>query len=156
MKRLLVLVLLTACSSASLPTAESASTTDFALSLKNDTHPVIKPGQAGLDMRVAVTLSNKTETPYTIRRIEMASLGGRGYRLPQSSQAYDVPLAPGETRTLHFQAVAVVNSDVQGGAAPRLLRATIDAVAPDGRTRRETFTERVAGRNLQVGTLPYI
>lgn len=75
----------------------------------------------------AVEVKNVTAAPLHLDRIGVQSIGGGAYDLRSHSQAFDVMIAPGETRSVDFWAPAYVsNPTVAGANSPVTIRAMLE------------------------------
>jgi hypothetical protein len=87
--------------------------------MRNDTGPV--------SVHYGVEVRNPTDAPIHLGRVSVQSIGGGAYDLPAHSQAFDVTIAPKETKSVDFWAPAyVVNPAASGANGPVTIRATLD------------------------------
>jgi hypothetical protein len=74
----------------------------------------------------AVEVRNPTTEPFHLDRVDVQSLGGGAYDLPPHSQAFDITIAPKESRSIDFWAPAnVSNPTVSGANGPLTIRAML-------------------------------
>jgi hypothetical protein len=74
-----------------------------------------------------VEVKNVTAAPLHLDRVTVQSLGGGAYDLPAHSQAFDLVIAPGETRSVDFWAPAnVSNPAVAGANSPVTIRGMLE------------------------------
>jgi hypothetical protein len=75
----------------------------------------------------AVEVRNPTTAPLHLDRVAVQSIGGGAYDLPSYSQAFDVTIAPKESRSVDFWAPAyVTNPTVSGTNGPVTIRAMLE------------------------------
>jgi len=74
-----------------------------------------------------VEVKNTTTAPIRLSRVGVQSLGGGAYDLPAHSQAFNVTIAPAETKSVDFWAPAyVANPSVAGANSPVTIRAILE------------------------------
>ncbi len=75
----------------------------------------------------AVEVRNTTTAPLHLDRVAVQSIGGGAYDLPSHSQAFNVTIAPKESRSVDFWAPAYVsNPTVAGANGPVTIRAILE------------------------------
>lgn len=80
-----------------------------------------------LSAHFAVEVRNPTTAPLHLDRVAVQSIGGGAYDLPSHSQAFDVTIAPKESRSVDFWAPAyVANPTVSGANGPVTIRAMLE------------------------------
>ena len=80
-----------------------------------------------VSVHFGVEVRNPTGAPIHLDRVSVQSIGGGAYDLPTHSQAFDVTIAPKETRAVDFWAPArVTNPAVSGANGPVTLRGTLE------------------------------
>jgi len=157
MRKLVLLLLLLAC----LGCAESAavvantgsaegSTEDFDVVVVQANTPTVMRNQRDADVQFEITVKNRTQEPWTVRRITLQSMAGTTYSIPVTSREYDRTIAPGAQEKFGYWARADVE-ELGTARQPVTLRTSIEAISASGATREEVFTSRVNGRvQLQI------
>lgn len=121
------------------------STDDFAVTIVQANAAPVMRGQSNAEVRFDITIANRTQEPYTIKRIALQSMSGGGFVIPVRARTFDKTIAAGAKAQLPFWATAQV-SDTGTPRQPVTLRASVDAVSASGEERSETFTAQVNGR----------
>lgn len=156
---LLFLLLTIGCATNGTLTANTGSpaegsTEDFDVSIVQANTPVVMREQSTADLRFDITIANRTEEPYAIKRITLQSMSGANFTIAARTRPFDQTIAAGGKAQLTFWATARV-WDLGSAKQPLTLRATLDAVSGSGAERSETFTARVNGNlQLQVARQP--
>jgi len=87
--------------------------------MRSDTGPV--------SVHYGVEVRNTTDAPIHLDRVSVQSIGGGAYDLPAHSQAFDVTIAPKESKSVDFWAPAYVVTPAASGAnGPVTVRATVE------------------------------
>lgn len=158
MRKLVLLLPLLAClgcsESASLVAntsrASESSTEDFAVKVEQTNTPTVMRNQHDADVQFEITVKNRTQEPYTIKRITLQSMAGTTYSIPVTSREYDKRIAPGAEEKFGYWARAEV-SEIGTARRPVTVRTSIEATNGDGAMRKEVFTMRLNGHvQLQV------
>jgi hypothetical protein len=121
------------------------STDDFAVTIVQANAAPVMRGQSSADVRFDITIANRTQEPYTIKRIALQSMSGPGFVIAVRQRTFDKTIAAGAKAQLPFWATAHV-SDTGTARQPVTLRASVDAVSASGEERSETFTAQINGR----------
>ncbi len=131
-------------------TSAEGSTDDFAVTIVQANAAPVMRGQSSADVRFDITIANRTQEPYTIKRIALQSMSGSGFTIPVRARTFDKTIDAGANAQLRFWATAQV-SDAGTPRQPVTLRASVDAVTASGEERSETFTAQINGRlQMQV------
>jgi len=158
MRQLVLPLLLLAClgcaESASLVAntsrASQQSTEDFDVTVVQTNTPTVMRNQHDADVQFDITVKNRTQVPYTVKRITLQTMAGTTYSIPVTSREYDKTIAPGKEETFGYWARAEV-SEIGTARRPMTVRTSIEATDAEGATRREVFTSRINGHvQLQV------
>lgn len=160
-----LLVVLTACAgnSASVDTGnggpsfatagdtQSDTTEDFDVAIEQANTPMAMPTSdrdrtpvAPLDIKYAVSITNRTKETMTVRHITMSTPNGP-FQLQQIMRNYKEAISPGATKTVDFWARAEVRDANLGASTPALVRTIIQFEGPQGK-RTESFMRNVNGR----------
>ena len=130
--------------------ASESSTEDFDVKVVQTNTPTVMRNQHDADVQFEITVKNRTQEPYTIKRITLQSMAGTTYSIPVTTREYDKLIAPGAEETFGYWARAEV-SEIGSARRPVTVRTSIEATNADGATRKEIFTTRLNGRvQLQV------
>lgn len=88
-------------------------------------------GAIPVQFRVDVT--NTSRDQITLKRIDVQSIGYGAYILSPVTQAFDIPIAPGDSRFVEFWAPASIdNASISGANGPVTLRVTAQYLTPTG------------------------
>jgi hypothetical protein len=80
-----------------------------------------------------VDVTNTSHDPITLKHIDVQSIGYGAYSLSPVTQAFDVPIAPGDSRFVEVWAPAFIdNASITGANGPVTLRVTAHYVTPNG------------------------
>lgn len=104
--------------SASDPEISIAQLSRVAEGMQYDTGPVT--------VHFAVEVRNPTTDPLRLDRVDVQSIGGGAYNLSSHSQAFDVTIAPKESRSVDFWAPANASPTVAGANGPVTIRAMLE------------------------------
>lgn len=131
-------------------------TLDFDVLLRQATAVQDLGGSAIGEVRFEVTVTNKTDETWTIRKVSMQSAPSVHFVLPLTAQMFDRPLAPGEKTTLDVWGSPRIHRTTtpEGRHRGASVRIVIDAVGADGLTRTETFDTTVSPWT-KTGGVPY-
>jgi hypothetical protein len=144
-----LLLLAVSCETATLvgTTGSSAegTTDDFNVSIVQANAAMVMRNQSTADIRFNITIANRTQEPYTIKRITLQSMSGTDFVIPVRSRGFDKTIAAGAKAELPFWATAQV-ADIGTPRQPVTLRTIVNAVSEKGGERSETFTARINGR----------
>ena len=125
--------------------ASEGSTTDFDLTIVQTSAPPVMRGQTDVDVRFEITVANRTQEPYTIKRIGLQSMSSAGFEVPITSREFEQTIPAGTKKRFDYWARALV-SDLGTARQPVTIRVTLDAVDASGSERKETFISRINGR----------
>ncbi|HJQ38015.1 MAG TPA: hypothetical protein VKB93_12825 [Thermoanaerobaculia bacterium] len=153
---LLLLLLTTACATTGTIVGNTGgastegSTDDFGVTIVQANAASVMRGQSSAEVRFDITIANRTQEPYTIKRIVLQSMSVGGFVVPLRTRTFDKTIAAGAKGQLPFWATAQV-SDTGTPRHPVTLRASVDAVSASGEERSETFTAQINGRlHMQI------
>ena len=131
--------------------AQSDTTADFDVMVEQAAAPMAMPTSANdrtptapLDIRYAISITNMTKEPVTVKHIAMSSPDG-AFVIPVIRRNFNQPIAPGATATVDFWARAQATDANLGAATPALVRTMIEFVGAQGK-RTESFMRRVNGK----------
>ncbi len=133
--RFLVLLLATACASASMPSAKIPAPK---LQIISHTNLANIPGSlpTGIAVHYEIRVSNEAAVPVTLKRVDLNAMAGGGFTIEAKTRVYNVQIAPGETRSVDFVTTAYVN-DPMGyeSRAPVAIRAQALFDSPEGKVQ---------------------
>jgi hypothetical protein len=87
----------------------------------------------GLPVQYRVNVENRANTPITIKRIDVVSIGAGAYNLRSTSAPFNERLNPGESRPVEFWAAASIDDPtILGANGPVTLRLTLHYDTPAG------------------------
>lgn len=130
--------------------ASEGSTEDFDVTVVQTNTPTVMRNQRDADVQFEITVKNRTQEPWTVRRITVQSMGGATYSIPVTSREYDRTIAAGAQEKFGYWARAEV-TEIGTARHPVTLRTSIEAMSANGAVRDEVFTTRLNGRvQLQV------
>jgi hypothetical protein len=137
--------------------ADRLETLDFNVRIRQATGVQDLAGSAIGEVRYEVTVTNKTDETWTIRKVSLQSAPNVHFVLPLTAQTFDRPLVPGEKTTLDVWASPRIHrTTTPDGRRHRSagVRIVIDAVGADGLMRTETFNTTVFPWT-KTGGVPY-
>jgi hypothetical protein len=130
---------------------QADTTTDFEVKVDQTTASMAMPTSrndrtpvAPLDIKYAISITNNTKDPVTLRHITMSSPDGP-FVIELRPRSYNKKIAPGATEQVDFWARATVADANVGAATPSLVRTMIEFEGPQGK-RTESFMRNVNGR----------
>jgi hypothetical protein len=130
---------------------QADTTTDFDVKVEQTSAPLAMPTSrndrtpvAPLDVKYAISVTNLTTVPVTLRHITLSTPDGP-FVIPTTMRKYKKTIAPGATETVDFWATANASDANMGAATPALVRAMIEFEGPQGK-RTESFMRNVNGR----------
>jgi hypothetical protein len=130
---------------------QADTTTDFDVAVEQTSAPMAMPTSssdrtpvAPLDIKYAISVTNNTKEPVTLRHISLSTPEGP-FVIQQRTRSYKTVIAPGATEKVDFWAQAQVADANMGAATPALVRAIIQFESPQGK-RTESFMRNVNGR----------
>lgn len=130
--------------------AQSDTTDDFEVVVDQAAAPMAMPVSkddrtpvAPLDIKYAITITNRTKDPVTVRHIALSSPEGP-FVIETRRRNYKQEIAPGGTAKVDFWARAQARDANLGAATPSLVRTIIEFESPQGK-RSESFMRRVNG-----------
>lgn len=109
--------------------------------------PPVTPGMTSVDVRYVFEVTNRGDSPATVKRINIAGAAG-AYQIESWSRTYKKTIAPGAKEKLSFLARATVDPLV-GTRAPMTLRTEIEYENAQG-TQKAAYVRNVGG-NVSVG-----
>ena len=101
-----------------------------------------KADKGAIDVKFDITIKNLQPKPVKIERISLQSMSGSLYRLETSTRKYETEIPAGGSYTFKFWAPARVTDTVIEAKAPMVVRALVDTVMDETRTR-EVFNREV-------------
>jgi hypothetical protein len=147
-----LLLVLTACSSSyngagvasSFGDATYSSSDEYDVKIVQTASPMSFPNadKGKIDVKFDITIKNRQEKPVTIERISLQSMGGSLYSLETSSREYKQQIPAGASYTFKFWAPARVTDTMFDAKAPMVVRALVDTVVDETKTR-EVFNREV-------------
>jgi hypothetical protein len=130
---------------------QADTTTDFEVAVEQTSAPMAMPTSphdrtpvAPLDIKYAISITNNTKEPVTLRHISLSTPDGP-FVIRQRMRSYKATIAAGGTEKVEFWAQADVADANLGAATPALVRAIIEFEGPQGK-RTESFMRNVNGR----------
>src|SRR5687767_15492997 len=108
----LVFLTFVACAQSAAVTANTGtaegSTEDFDVIVVQTNTPTVMRNQRDADVQFEITVKNRTQEPWTVRRITLQSMAGTTYSIPVTSREYDRTIAPGAQEKFGYWARADV------------------------------------------------
>jgi hypothetical protein len=134
--------------------SEYSSNDDYDVKIVQSAYPMSFPkaDKGSIDVSFDITIKNHMKTPVLIDRISLQSMSGSLYRLETSSRQYKQTIAAGGEYQFKFWAPALVQGTMFDSRAPMVVRAVVDTVVGDVKTR-EIFNREV---NENVGVAAQI
>lgn len=127
----------------------TASTEDFDVTIVQAETPMMMYGQPDVDIKFDVTVSNRTNEAYLVKRIALQSIGGVSFDVPVTTRAFRKTIPPGQKAKFGYWTRANVTDATS--RQPVTMRALLEAVSASGRERSEEYTARLNGRfQIQV------
>lgn len=130
---------------------QADTTTDFDVTIEQVSAPMAMPTSANdrtpvapLDIKYAITVTNRTSEPVTLKHISLSTPNGP-FELEQRTRAYNDVIAPGVSKKVDFWARAQVRDANLGAGTPALVRMIIQFEGSQGK-RSESFMRDVNGR----------
>jgi hypothetical protein len=130
---------------------QADTTTDFDVNVEQTSAPMAMPTSpndrtpvAPLDIKYAISVTNNTNEPVTLRHISLSTPDGP-FVIRQRTRSYKTTIAPGATEKVEYWAQADVADANMGAATPALVRTIIGFEGPQGK-RTESFMRNVNGR----------
>ena len=130
---------------------QADTTTDFDVKIDQVSAPMAMPTAAHdrtpvapLDIKYAITVTNRTNEPVTLEHITLSTPNGP-FELEQRTRAYNDVIAPGGSKQVDFWARAQVRDANLGAETPALVRMIIQFEGAQGK-RSESFMRDVNGR----------
>ena len=130
---------------------QADTTTDFEVQIDQVSAPMAMPTSAHdrtpvapLDIKYAITITNRTNQPVTVKHITLSTPNGP-FELEQRMRAYNEEIAPGGSKKVDFWARAQVRDANLGAGTPALVRMIIQFQDSQGK-RSESFMRDVNGR----------
>jgi len=130
---------------------QSDTTSDFDVRIDQVSAPMAMPTSAHdrtpvapLDIKYAITITNRTKEPVTIKHITLSTPNGP-FEIETRMRNFNEQIAPGDAKKVDFWARADVRDANLGAATPALVRAIIEFEGPQGK-RTESFMRDVNGR----------
>jgi hypothetical protein len=134
---------------------QADTTTDFDVTVEQTSAPMAMPTSANdrtpvapLDIKYAISVTNNTKEPVTLRHISLSTPEGP-FVIQQRTRSYKTTIAPGATEKVDFWAQANVADANIGAGTPALVRTIIEFDGPQGK-RTESFMRNVNG-HVSVG-----
>ena len=143
-----LIALLAGCASVTGPSANVAmrtpnTTTDFVVTMKQKNAPIAMPtavnddrAAAPIDIEYAISITNRTNDPVTVRHITLKYRDDSSRTVPRRTRNYEKTIAPGATEAVDFW-VQMHGGDA-GPYRPGLYPAEIQFDGPHGK-RTESF-----------------
>jgi len=129
---------------------QADTTTDFDVKIDQVNAPMAMPASpndrtpvAPLDIKYAITVTNRTNDPVTLEHITLSTPNGP-FEIEQRTRSYKDVIAPGGSKEVEFWARATVRDANLGAATPALVRMIIQFEGPQGK-RTESFMRDVNG-----------
>lgn len=130
---------------------QADTTSDFEVRVEQTSAGVAMPTSskdrtpvAPLDVKYAISITNLTNEPVTLRHITLSTPDGP-FVIPTTMRKYRKTIAPGATEKVDFWAQANSNDANMGAATPALVRTMIEFEGPQGK-RTESFMRNINGR----------
>ena len=130
---------------------QSDTTADFDVTVEQTKAPMAMPTAANdrtpvapLDIEYAISVTNNTKEPVTLRHISLSTPEGP-FKIQQRTRNYKTTIAPGATEKVGYWAEANAADANMGAATPALVRTIIEFDGPQGK-RTESFMRNVNGR----------
>jgi hypothetical protein len=130
---------------------QSDTTSDFDVTIDQVSAPMAMPTSAHdrtpvapLDIKYAITITNRTKEPVTVRHITLSTPNGP-FEIETRMRNFNEEIAPGGAKQVDFWARADVRDANLGAATPALVRAIIEFEGAQGK-RTESFMRDVNGR----------
>ncbi len=158
-----ILVLLAGCAGNSLSVdndkgtaaftgdTQADTTNDFDVKIEQVSAPMAMPTSANdrtpiapLDIKYAITITNRTSEPVTLKHITLSTPNGP-FQLEERMRAYNEVIAPGGSKQVEYWARAQVRDANLGAGTPALVRTIIQFDGSQGK-RTESFMRDVNGR----------
>jgi len=76
-----------------------------------------------ISLQYRVTIHNVSDTPLTLTRVDLNSIGAGAYTLNATSRSFNLPIAPGATQSVEFWTSGTVDPTILGADGPVTLRA---------------------------------
>jgi hypothetical protein len=126
----------------------TSSTQDFAVAIEQENAPIAMPtavindrAAAPLDLKFAVSITNRTKDPVTVRHITL-KYRDPGREAPRRTRNYSTTIAPGATEKFDFWLTMRSNDNDARPFTPPVLPSEIEFEGPHGK-RLESFVSRV-------------
>jgi hypothetical protein len=137
---------------------QSETTQDFDVAVDQIAAPMAMPASSGdrtpaapLDVQYAITVTNHTSEPVTVKRIALSTPPGP-FTIPVTQRSFKTSIAPGGNERIEFWATGNARDANAGANAPTIIRTRITFETSGGTKRSETFLRRVNGAfSLGVG-----
>ena len=130
---------------------QADTTTDFEVKVEQTNAGMALPTSskdrtpvAPLDVKYAISITNLTNEPVTVRHITLSTPEGP-FVIPTTMRKYKKRIAPGATEKLEFWAQANSTDANMGAATPALVRTMIEFEGSQGK-HTESFMRNVNGR----------
>jgi hypothetical protein len=114
--------------------------TPMAMSTSSSDRTPVTP----LDVQYAITVTNHTSEPVTIKRIALSTPPGP-FSIPVTQRSFKTPIAPGASEQVEFWATGNARDANAGANAPTIVRTRITFETSGGTKRSESFLRRVNG-----------
>jgi hypothetical protein len=113
-----------------------------------DIEQVVGPGDVGyprgvIEVQFAMRISNRSEQPVTLRRIEIQSVGGGGYTLRHETQVFNKTVEPNHFETVKFWVRALSQGDTPAANEPVTIRGVAQFDSPGGQMQ-QFFLKNIA------------
>ncbi len=128
-------------------TASSGPQPDIQLAQLSNVGDAARHMTGGVSVQYQLSIHNTTSDALRIRRVDLQSVGMGAYSLPATTRAFDVALAPGETRTIDLWGAAVIDAaTIVGANGPVTIRAVVQFDAPSRQFQSVVVQQVNAGR----------
>ena len=78
-----------------------------------------------ISLQYRVTVHNVSDTPLTLKRVDLNSLGAGAYTLGSTSRSFNLSIAPGATQAVQFWTSGTVDPTILGANGPVTLRGVL-------------------------------
>jgi hypothetical protein len=129
-------IILVGCASAAPQATAPLNEPEIHISQLSNISDAARHISGGMSVQYRVDVTNRANTPITIKRIDLTSLGAGAYTVRPTSYPFDKQLAAGEATALQFWVPANIDDPtIVGANGPVSLRLTLQYDTPAGRTQ---------------------